>query len=120
MWEMETLNSMVPIWQRKKADVKPEEYNEFYREKFHDFADPQRVITVSAEGAVTYKALLFIPGTTPFDFYTKEYEKGLQLYSSGVLLWTSVRICCGALPVRPGRGGFPGSESEHLPGAFAA
>ena len=67
--EMETLNSMVPIWQRKKADVKPEEYNEFYREKFHDFADPQRVITVSAEGAVTYKALLFIPGTTPFDFY---------------------------------------------------
>ena len=84
--EMETLNSMVPIWQRKKADVKPEEYNEFYREKFHDFADPQRVITVSAEGAVTYKALLFIPGTTPFDFYTKEYEKGLQLYSSGVLI----------------------------------
>ena len=84
--EMETLNSMVPIWQRKKADVKPEEYNEFYREKFHDFADPQRVITVSAEGAVTYKALLFIPGATPFDFYTKEYEKGLQLYSSGVLI----------------------------------
>ena len=77
---------MVPIWQRKKADVKPEEYNEFYREKFHDFADPQRVITVSAEGAVTYKALLFIPGVTPFDFYTKEYEKGLQLYSSGVLI----------------------------------
>ena len=86
MWRMETLNSMVPIWQRKKADVKPEEYNEFYREKFHDFADPQRVITVSAEGAVTYKALLFIPGATPFDFYTKEYEKGLQLYSSGVLI----------------------------------
>mgnify|MGYP001290394899 CR=1 FL=1 len=84
--EVETLNSMVPIWQRKKADVKPEEYNEFYREKFHDFADPQRVITVSAEGAVTYKALLFIPGATPFDFYTKEYEKGLQLYSSGVLI----------------------------------
>ena len=84
--ENETINSMVPIWQRKKADVKPEEYNEFYREKFHDFADPQRVITVSAEGAVTYKALLFIPGTTPFDFYTKEYEKGLQLYSSGVLI----------------------------------
>ena len=82
--EMETLNSMVPIWQRKKADVKPEEYNEFYREKFHDFADPQRVITVSAEGAVTYKALLFIPGATPFDFYTKEYEKGLKVIAGNL------------------------------------
>ena len=93
--EMETLNSMVPIWQRKKADVKPEEYNKFYQEKFHDFADPQRVITVSAEGAVTYKALLFIPGVTPFDFYTKEYEKGLQLYSSGVLIMDK---CADLLP----------------------
>ena len=93
--EMETLNSMVPIWQRKKADVKPEEYNEFYREKFHDFADPQRVITVSAEGAVTYKALLFIPGATPFDYYTKEYEKGLQLYSNGVLIMDK---CADLLP----------------------
>ena len=93
--EMETLNSMVPIWQRKKADVKPEEYNKFYQEKFHDFADPQRVITVSAEGAVTYKALLFIPGVTPFDYYTKEYEKGLQLYSSGVLI---MEKCADLLP----------------------
>ena len=93
--EMETLNSMVPIWQRKKADVKPEEYNEFYREKFHDFAAPQRVITVSAEGAVTYKALLFIPGATPFDYYTKEYEKGLQLYSNGVLIMDK---CADLLP----------------------
>ena len=93
--EMETLNSMVPIWQRKKADVKPEEYNKFYQEKFHDFADPQRVITVSAEGAVTYKALLFIPGVTPFDYYTKEYEKGLQLYSSGVLIMDK---CADLLP----------------------
>ena len=93
--EMETLNSMVPIWQRKKANVKPEEYNEFYREKFHDFADPQRVITVSAEGAVTYKALLFIPGATPFDYYTKEYEKGLQLYSNGVLIMDK---CADLLP----------------------
>ena len=101
--------------------MKPEEYNEFYREKFHDFADPQRVITVSAEGAVTYKALLFIPGATPFDFYTKEYEKGLQLYSSGVLIMDKCAgSAAGALPVRPGRGGFPGSEPEHLPGAFAA
>ena len=93
--EMETLNSMVPIWQRKKADVKPEEYNKFYQEKFHDFAAPQRVITVSAEGAVTYKALLFIPGVTPFDYYTKEYEKGLQLYSSGVLI---MEKCADLLP----------------------
>ena len=84
--EEETLNSMVPIWQRRKSSVKPEEYNKFYRDKFHDYADPQKVIAVSAEGAVTYKALLFIPGATPFDYYTKEYEKGLQLYSNGVLI----------------------------------
>ena len=84
--EMETLNSMVPIWQRKKADVKPEEYNEFYREKFHDFADPQRVITVSAEGAVTYKAMLFIPSKANGRYYTEDYESGLQLYSTGVMI----------------------------------
>ena len=79
----------------QEPSVKPEEYNKFYREKFHDYADPQRVITVSAEGAVTYKALLFIPGATPFDFYTKEYEKGLQLYSSGVLIMDK---CADLLP----------------------
>ncbi|WP_443663485.1 molecular chaperone HtpG [Dysosmobacter sp.] len=93
--EEETLNSMVPIWQRRKSSVKPEEYNKFYRDKFHDYADPQRVITVSAEGAVTYKALLFIPGATPFDYYTKEYEKGLQLYSNGVLIMDK---CADLLP----------------------
>ena len=93
--EVETLNSMVPIWQRKKSGVKPEEYNKFYRDKFHEYTDPQRIITVSAEGAVTYKALLFIPGSTPFDFYTKEYEKGLQLYSSGVLIMDK---CADLLP----------------------
>ena len=84
--EVETLNSMVPIWQRSNGSVTPEEYNKFYRDKFHDYADPQKVIAVSAEGAVTYKALLFIPGATPFDYYTKEFEKGLQLYSNGVLI----------------------------------
>ena len=84
--EIETLNSMVPIWQRRKSSVKPEEYNKFYRDKFHDYAEPQKVIAVSAEGAVTYKALLFIPGATPFNYYTNEYEKGLQLYSNGVLI----------------------------------
>ena len=93
--EVETLNSMVPIWQRRKANVKPEEYNKFYRDKFHDYTDPQRVIAVSAEGAVTYKALLFIPGATPYDYYTKEYEKGLQLYSNGVLIMDK---CADLLP----------------------
>ena len=84
--EVETLNSMVPIWQRPKSEVTEEEYHKFYRDKFHDYADPQRCIAVSAEGAVTYKALLFIPGATPYDYYTKDYEKGLQLYSNGVLI----------------------------------
>lgn len=93
--EVETLNSMVPIWQRRKANVKPEELNKFYRDKFHDYTDPQRSIFVSAEGAVTYKALLFIPGATPFDYYTKEYEAGLQLYSSGVLIMDK---CADLLP----------------------
>ena len=93
--EVETLNSMVPIWQRRKANVKPEEYNKFYRDKFHDYTDPQKVITVSAEGAVTYKALLFIPGATPYEYYTKEYEKGLQLYSNGVLIMDK---CADLLP----------------------
>ena len=93
--EVETLNSMVPIWQRRKSNVKPEEYNKFYRDKFHDYTDPQKVITVSAEGAVTYKALLFIPGAIPYDYYTKEYEKGLQLYSNGVLIMDK---CADLLP----------------------
>ena len=93
--EVDTLNSMVPIWQRRKSSVKPEEYNKFYRDKFHDYADPQRVIAVSAEGAVTYKALLFVPGAAPFDYYTKEFEKGLQLYSNGVLIMDK---CADLLP----------------------
>ena len=93
--EEDTLNSMVPIWQRRKSSVKPEEYNKFYRDKFHDYADPQRVIAVSAEGAVTYKALLFVPGATPYDYYTKEFEKGLQLYSNGVLIMDK---CADLLP----------------------
>ena len=93
--EEETLNSMVPIWQRRKSSVKPEEYNKFYRDKFHDFTDPQKVIAVSAEGAVTYKALLFVPGATPFDYYSDKYEKGLQLYSNGVLIMDK---CADLLP----------------------
>ena len=82
----ETLNSMVPIWQRRKGDVTKEEYEKFYQEKFMDFAPPQSVVTVSAEGQVSYKALLFIPSRPPFDYYTTDYERGLQLYSSGVLI----------------------------------
>ena len=93
--EIDTLNSMVPIWQRRKSNVKSEEYNKFYRDKFHDYTDPQKVIVVSAEGMVTYKALLFIPGATPYDYYTKEYEKGLQLYSNGVLIMDK---CADLLP----------------------
>ena len=93
--EEETLNSMVPIWQRPKSSVKSEELNKFYRDKFHDYTDPQRAIFVSAEGAVTYKALLFIPGATPYDYYTKEYETGLQLYANGVLIMDK---CADLLP----------------------
>ena len=84
--EKEALNSMVPIWQRPKKDVTTEEYEEFYHNKFMAFDKPARIITTSVEGVVTYKALLYIPSKTPFDYYTKEYKKGLQLYSSGVLI----------------------------------
>ena len=84
--EEETLNSMIPIWQRAKKDVAEEEYNQFYREKFYDFTEPARVIHSSAEGTVSFKALLFIPGKAPYDFYTKDFKRGLQLYSSGVMI----------------------------------
>lgn len=84
--EPETLNSMIPIWQRPKKGVTDEEYEKFYHDKFMAFDKPAKIITTSVEGVVTYKALLFIPSKTPFDFYTKEYKKGLQLYSSGVLI----------------------------------
>ena len=93
--EIETLNSMVPIWQRSKSEVTEEDLHKFYRDKFHDYAEPQRTISVSVEGAVTYKALLFIPGATPYDYYTQGYEKGLQLYSSGVLIMDK---CADLLP----------------------
>ena len=84
--EMETLNSMVPLWQRNKKDVTEEEYNSFYREKFFDYEKPLRVIHTSAEGTVSFKALLYIPGKAPYDFYTKDFKRGLQLYSSGVMI----------------------------------
>ncbi len=84
--EVETLNSMIPLWQKAKQDVTEAEYNQFYKDKFYDFEDPAAVIHVSVEGAVTYKALLYIPAKAPYDFYTKDFKKGLQLYSSGVMI----------------------------------
>ncbi|MCI9514436.1 MAG: molecular chaperone HtpG [Oscillospiraceae bacterium] len=93
--ESTTLNSMVPLWQRKKKDVTEEEYTQFYQDKFSDYEAPLATVSVDAEGTVSYKALLFIPGRTPYDFYTREYEKGLQLYSSGVLIMDK---CADLLP----------------------
>ena len=84
--EMETLNSMVPIWQRDKKDITEEEYETFYRDKFFDYNKPLRTIHYNVEGNVSFKALLYIPGKAPYDFYTKDYKRGLQLYSSGVLI----------------------------------
>ena len=93
--EEKTINSMVPLWQRPRSKVKQEEYDQFYREKFGDWEAPLATITTSSEGTVTFKAMLFVPGRTPFDFYTREYEKGLQLYSSGVLIMDK---CADLLP----------------------
>ena len=84
--ENETVNSMIPIWQRNKADATDDDCKKFYKEHFYDMEDPVRVIRVSAEGAVDYKAMLFVPAKTPYDYFTKEYEKGLQLYASGVMI----------------------------------
>ena len=84
--ETETLNSMVPLWKRSASEVTTEEYNSFYTEKFYDYEPPVRVITQKSEGTATFTALLFIPGHTPFDYYTKDFEKGLELYSSGVMI----------------------------------
>ena len=84
--EIQTINSMIPIWKRRKSEVSQEEYNEFYNTDFHDFTDPARTISVHAEGALEYDALLFIPGRAPYDLYSKDYKKGLALYSSNVLI----------------------------------
>ena len=88
--EEDTLNSMVPLWQRAKKDVTQEEYDSLYREKFFDYEKPLRVIHTSAEGSVSFKALLYIPGKAPYDFYSKDYKRGLQLYSAGVMIME----CC--------------------------
>ena len=93
--ERETLNSMVPLWKKNKSEIKPEEYNAFYSEKFYDYEAPLRVIHSHAEGMVSYHALLFVPGHAPYDYYTKNFEKGLQLYSNGVLI---MEKCADLLP----------------------
>ncbi len=85
-YENETLNSMVPLWRRNKNELKPEDYNNFYKDKYYDYNDPLKYIHSKIEGTVTYDSLLFIPSQPPFNFYSKDYEKGLQLYSSGVLI----------------------------------
>ena len=93
--EEKTVNSMVPLWQRPRSKVEQEEYDRFYEEKFGDWQPPLATVTTSSEGTVTFKALLFVPSATPYDFYTREYEKGLQLYSSGVLIMDK---CADLLP----------------------
>ncbi|MBE6916896.1 MAG: molecular chaperone HtpG [Ruminococcaceae bacterium] len=87
--EVQTLNSMVPIWQRSRKDVTDEEYETFYREKFFDYNKPARTVHMSSEGNVSFKALLYVPSKAPYDFYTKDYKSGLQLYSAGVMIMES-------------------------------
>lgn len=94
-FEEEVLNSMVPIWRKNKSELTEEEYYNFYKEKFHDFVDPAKVVHTNVEGVTTYNALLYIPAKAPFNYYTKEYEKGLQLYSSGVMI---MEKCADLLP----------------------
>ncbi len=91
----EVLNSMIPLWRKSKSEIKPEEYNEFYKNKFMDYSDPLAVIHTKTEGQATFDALMYIPENPPYDFYSKEYEKGLQLYSNGVLIMDK---CADLLP----------------------
>ena len=84
--ETETLNSMIPLWRKNKSEITKEEYQQFYQDKFYDYTEPLKVIHSKTEGMATYDALLYIPGRAPYDYYTKDYEKGLQLYASGVLI----------------------------------
>ncbi len=93
--ETRTLNSMIPIWRKNKAELSDEDYNKFYKDKFYDFEDPIKSIHIKTEGTATYNALLYVPSKTPYDYYTKEYEKGLQLYSNGVLI---MEKCADLLP----------------------
>ncbi|MBR2793444.1 MAG: molecular chaperone HtpG, partial [Solobacterium sp.] len=89
--EEETLNSMVPLWKKNKNDITEEDYNEFYKAKFSDWEDPLKVIHYNVEGNVSYTALLYLPSRTPFNFYTSDYESGIQLYSKGVFIFDSAK-----------------------------
>lgn len=93
--KQETLNSMIPLWKRNKNKIKEEEYNDFYTDKFYDYEKPLKVIHTNVEGVISYNSILFIPSHAPYDFYTKEYEKGLNLYSNGVLI---MEKCSDLLP----------------------
>ncbi|MGM9567141.1 MAG: molecular chaperone HtpG [Clostridia bacterium] len=93
--ETETLNSMIPLWRKNKSEITKEEYQQFYQDKFYDYTEPLKVIHSKTEGLATYDALLYIPGKAPYDFYTKDYEKGLQLYANGVLIMDK---CADLLP----------------------
>ena len=93
--EVETLNSMIPIWKKAKSEVKDEDYENFYMDKFNDYDKPLKVIHSAVEGITSYKSLLFIPSHAPYDYYTQEYEKGLSLYSNGVLI---MEKCADLLP----------------------
>lgn len=84
--EDETLNSMIPIWKKSKSELSEDDYNNFYKDKFYDFENPLKTIHTSTDGIISYTALMYIPARAPFDYYTKEFEKGLQLYSNGVLI----------------------------------
>ena len=93
--EIRTLNSMLPLWKKQKNEITEDEYNTFYREVFYDYEAPLRVIHSKTEGNATYSALMFIPKRAPFDYYSKDFEKGLQLYSSGVMI---MEKCSDLLP----------------------
>ncbi len=93
--ELETINSMTPIWKKRASEVEQSDYNEFYKTTFHDFEDPARTVSFHAEGTLEYDALLFVPSRAPFDLYSKDYEKGLALYSSNVLI---MEKCSDLLP----------------------
>lgn len=93
--EDETLNSQIPLWKKNKSEITEEEYNNFYQDKFYDYEKPQKVIHTNVEGQCSYNSILFIPSHAPYDFYSKEYEKGLQLYTNGVLI---MEKCSDLLP----------------------
>lgn len=91
---VEILNSMVPLWRKNKNEISTEEYNEFYKSRFTDYHDPLDVIHFKSEGTATFDSIIYIPSAAPFDFYSKEYEKGLALYTNGVMIMENARIWC--------------------------